>query len=85
MYLSPKLREIMHVDLSLKSGPLEWLCFFCSPACINPICGPDPKTSEIKRNLVMTSMDFGLELNYREMFLIEKKWQFIKAKILLKK
>lgn len=46
---------------------------FLFPACINPICGPDPKTSEIKRNPVMTSMDFGLELNYHEMFLIGKK------------
>lgn len=28
----------------------------------------------------MTSVDFGIELNYHEMFLIEKKWQFFKAK-----
>lgn len=28
----------------------------------------------------MTSMDFGIELNYHEMFLIEKKWLLFKAK-----
>lgn len=35
----------------------------------------------------MTSVDFGTDLNYCEMFLIEKKKksQFIKAKAVLKK
>lgn len=28
----------------------------------------------------MTSMDFGIELNYHGMFLIGKKWPFFKAK-----